>query len=219
MKTICSPNFDARETGVPIDMLVIHYTGMQTCDSAIARMCSPVSRVSAHFCIQEDGNILQLVKEENRAWHAGVAFWRGFTNINSRSIGIEVVNPGHDFGYAAFPNEQILSLENLCLDLLARHDIPAQNIVGHSDIAPRRKRDPGELFPWERMASLGIGLWPDKISSTVSEPAINLGCYGYEIESLKSTIEAFQRHYRQNCVNGVWDFDCAARLAALRNLA
>jgi N-acetylmuramoyl-L-alanine amidase len=154
-----SPNFDSRD-GQTVDMLVLHYTGMKTAAEALERLCDPTAKVSAHYVVDEDGSIIQLVDEASRAWHAGVSSWRGHTNINQRSIGIEIVNPGHVFGYRTFPAAQMKSVVELCTQILARHAIPARNVVGHSDVAPARKQDPGELFDWALLAKHGIGLWP-----------------------------------------------------------
>jgi N-acetylmuramoyl-L-alanine amidase len=156
-----SPNFNDRE-GHAVDMLVLHYTGMKSGLNAIDRMCDTTAEVSAHYMIEEDGRIFQLVDESMRAWHAGKSYWRGHTNINQRSIGIELVNPGHEFGYRDFPEVQMQSVIWLCKEILVRHDIPARNVVGHSDVAPVRKDDPGERFPWQRLAGEGIGLWPNE---------------------------------------------------------
>ena len=154
-----SPNQDDRG-GAAIDMLVLHYTGMITAEAALSRLCDPAAKVSAHYTIDEDGTIYAHVPEARRAWHAGVSFWAGKRNVNARSIGIELVNPGHEFGYRAFPRSQIAALIDLCRDILARHPIPAARVLGHSDVAPARKEDPGELFPWAQLAEAGIGLWP-----------------------------------------------------------
>lgn len=182
-----SPNFNDREDATPIDMLVLHYTGMQTGQEALDRMCDPAAEVSAHYMIEEDGRIFQLVEEHKRAWHAGISYWRGHTNINSRSIGIEIVNPGHEWGYHPFPEIQIKSVINLCKNILKRHAIEAQNIVGHSDIAPARKEDPGELFPWELLAKNGIGQWPF--------PKMTIEEYGYDMSDAEKAKIAFRRHF------------------------
>ena len=155
-----SPNYTDRTMG-PIDMLVLHYTGMASSEDALARLCDPAAQVSAHYLIDEDGQIYQLVVEEKRAWHAGVSCWAGEQDINSRSIGIELVNPGHDLGYRNFPELQMRRLAELGHEILLRHPIPPHRVLGHSDVAPGRKRDPGELFDWEWLAGQGIGLWPD----------------------------------------------------------
>lgn len=193
-----SPNFNDRD-GVPVDMLVLHYTGMRTAQDALDRLCDPAAEVSAHFMIDEDGSLHTLVAEADRAWHAGVASWRGHSNINSRSIGIELVNPGHEFGYRVFPEAQISVLVNLCQGVLERHDIPARNVVGHSDIAPSRKEDPGELFPWKRLAASEIGLWPSEISAadpvSTDDVADALAQIGYDVEDIDAAVTAFQRHF------------------------
>ena len=152
-----SPNFDNRVS--PPDMIVLHYTGMRTGDEALARMTDPEAKVSAHYMIEEDGRLYSLVSEERRAWHAGVSFWKGATDINAASIGIELVNPGHEFGYRAFPDAQIEALIELMDDIRSRWTVPESRILGHSDVAPARKTDPGELFPWKRLAQAGHGIW------------------------------------------------------------
>ena len=154
-----SPNHDDRG-GAVVDMLVIHYTGMASADAALARLCDPVAKVSAHYTIDEDGTVYAMVPEARRAWHAGASCWAGARDINARSIGIELVNPGHEFGYRAFAPAQIAALITLCQGIVTRHAIPAWRVLGHSDVAPMRKDDPGELFPWETLAKAGIGLWP-----------------------------------------------------------
>ena len=154
-----SPNYDTRG-GQAVDMLVMHYTGMPAAEDAIIRLCDASAKVSAHDVVDEDGAVFQLVEEQYRAWHAGVSGWRGNTGINARSIGIEIVNPGHEFGYRAFPDLQMQAVIMLSKAILARHAIPPRNVVGHSDIAPERKEDPGELFPWKWLAQNGVGLWP-----------------------------------------------------------
>ncbi|MGE4529478.1 MAG: N-acetylmuramoyl-L-alanine amidase, partial [Rhodospirillaceae bacterium] len=178
-----SPNHDARPAGAPVDMLVLHYTGMETAAAALARLCDPAAKVSAHYLIDEDGAVHALVAEDRRAWHAGVSAWRGEADVNARSIGIELVNPGHEFGYRDFPARQIDALADLCREILARHPIPPRNVVGHSDVAPRRKTDPGERFPWPALAKLGIGLAPQPAAVphwglAWTEPA--LARYGYD---------------------------------------
>ncbi|MGY8992341.1 MAG: N-acetylmuramoyl-L-alanine amidase, partial [Rhodospirillales bacterium] len=166
-----SPNFDDRPAGLPVDMLVLHYTGMKSASDALDRLCDPAAKVSAHYLVNMNGSVSALVDEEKRAWHAGVSFWRGHTDVNARSIGIELVNPGHEFGYVPFPEKQMAALIKLAKDILKRHAIEARNVVGHSDIAPRRKMDPGELFDWPRLAAAGIGLWFDTKGPGHIEPA------------------------------------------------
>jgi N-acetylmuramoyl-L-alanine amidase len=216
-----SPNFDARPAGKPIDILVLHYTGMQTAAGALERLCDPAAKVSAHYTLDEDGTIYRHVHEEARAWHAGVSFWAGETDINGRSIGIELVNPGHEFGYRAFPDTQIRSLISLARKLQRRHSIPAARVLGHSDVAPQRKLDPGELFPWETLASEGIaiGTYPTSLITAVprvDELQRDLADFGYgcpqsgklDPETVK-VIEAFQRHFRANRVDGIPDGETA----------
>ncbi|MCB2084799.1 MAG: N-acetylmuramoyl-L-alanine amidase, partial [Sphingomonadaceae bacterium] len=159
-KEFCSHNWDERPLDAVIDTLVLHYTGMPTALEALERLCEPQSKVSAHYLIDEDGVVFLLVPEEKRAWHAGVSYWRGRENINHYSIGIELVNPGHAFGYRPFPEPQMRALLVLCEALHNRHPIDPRNVVGHSDIAPGRKQDPGELFEWKRLADKDFGLWP-----------------------------------------------------------
>ena len=216
-----SPNFDARSKGGPIDILVLHYTGMETAEAALARLCDPEAKVSAHYVIDEDGTIIRLVDEANRAWHAGVSFWRGYTGINGRSVGIELVNPGHEFGYRPFPGPQMTALIDLTSDIVGRHDIPARNVVGHSDVAPMRKTDPGELFDWQRLAAAGVGVWPKESDTCIVDPdAIThmLADYGYETGNLFQTLQAFQRHFRPARVNGRIDFETARLLKGLLEL-
>lgn len=153
-----SPNFNERPDGAPIDMIVIHYTDMETGEAALSHMCSPDAKVSSHYMIEEDGRIFQLVEEEKRAWHAGVSAWRGRVNLNDYSIGIELCNPGHSHGYYPFPEAQMQALAALCKGIMARHPVPPENVVGHSDIAPGRKQDPGPLFDWEWLKRAGVGV-------------------------------------------------------------
>ena len=224
-----SPNHDERPAGAATDILVLHYTGMKTAEEALARLCDPVARVSAHYTIDRDGTIYAHVPEERRAWHAGVSYWAGETNVNARSIGIEIVNPGHEFGYIPFAEAQIAASIELAKGILARHPIPARRVVGHSDVAPARKTDPGELFPWQQLAEAGIGVWPI-LSSPVHGGGVPQGAtegaaaalsrYGYGLPPhtevpLETVITAFQRHFRPSAVDGTWDAECAAILAAL----
>jgi N-acetylmuramoyl-L-alanine amidase len=208
-----SPNHDERG-GAAIDMLVLHYTGMPSAEAALARLCDAEAKVSSHYTIGEDGAVYAHVPETRRAWHAGRSFWAGVRNVNACSIGIELVNPGHEFGYRAFAPSQIASLKNLCRDILARHAIPASRVLGHSDVAPARKDDPGELFPWEDLAGAGIGLWPQERQRFA--PASDLARWGYDPEAPPDkTITAFQRHFRPAKLSGRWDEECGALLAAL----
>jgi N-acetylmuramoyl-L-alanine amidase len=208
-----SPNHDDRG-GASVSMLVLHYTGMASAEAALARLCDPASKVSAHYTIAEDGTVYAHVPEDRRAWHAGVSFWAGIRDINSHSIGIELVNPGHEFGYRAFPPAQIQALKSLCAGILARHAIPAWNVLGHSDVAPARKEDPGELFPWAELAAAGIGLWPEPADEGVDAEA--LAMFGYDPQApAKATITAFQRHFRPERLTGTWDEACGRLLAGL----
>ena len=216
-----SPNFEPRRVGLTVDMLVLHYTGMPSAEPALDRLCDPVAKVSAHYLIDEDGTIFRLVAESMRAWHAGVASWRGETDVNGRSIGIELVNPGHEFGYRPFPEAQMAALEELAGDILSRHPIPPRHVLGHSDVAPGRKTDPGELFDWPRLARAGIGLWPDDEGET-GDPGDSeqlLVQFGYGIgetvEMRTAAIEAFQRHFRPSRIDGVMDRETLGRLGAL----
>ncbi len=196
-----SPNHGPRHSNT-IDMLVIHYTGMQSAQGALERLCDPAAQVSAHYLIDEDGTLYALVNENLRAWHAGLSFWRGHTDINSRSIGIELVNPGHEYGYRQFPQPQVDALIELGLNLVKRHPIPARNVVGHSDIAPSRKQDPGELFPWPNLALRGLGAWP-RAEACGDLPLMDaLTLWGYDVADEQAAITAFQRHYRPSAING-----------------
>ena len=214
-----SPNFGARPDGIVIDMLVIHYTGMRTGATALKWLCDPAAEVSAHYLIEEDGRLFRLVDEAERAWHAGAGLWRGDSNINDRSIGIELVNPGHEYGYRPFPAAQMAALIGLARDILARHPIPAQNVVGHSDVAPMRKQDPGELFDWRALAAAGVGAWPDA-------PGDGDGCdvgtlltdIGYDSSDLELALVAFQRRYLPARVDGQLDADVLNQLAAVAAL-
>ena len=209
-----SPNHGPRRDGAAIDMLVLHYTGMPTAAAALDRLCDAKTEVSAHYLIDEDGTVWRLVPEDRRAWHAGRAFWAGETDINSRSIGIELVNPGHEHGYRAFPEPQMSALPALCRDILARHAIPPHRVLGHSDVAPDRKSDPGELFDWRRLAAAGIGLWSDAVAGGTTDFAEAMRRFGYENAS-PDAIRAFQRHFRPAGITGIADGETAARLADL----
>jgi len=216
-----SPNFNDRD-GVAVDMLVLHYTGMESAEEALVRMCDPAAEVSAHYMIDEDGTLTHLVDEQMRAWHAGVAMWRGDSNINSRSIGVELVNPGHEFGYRDFPDAQMQTLVTLCEGILARHDIPARNVVAHADVAPLRKQDPGERFDWARLAAHGIGLWPspDAVCAPVSidEAMPCLREIGYDCSDPTAAAVAFQRHFCPARIDGALDPETRRAIARVDTL-
>ncbi len=205
-------------------MLVLHYTGMNTAAAALERLCDPDARVSAHYVIEENGVIWRLVPENRRAFHAGVSCWEGERDLNAVSLGIEIVNPGHEWGYRAFPEAQMASVERLCRDLIARYPIPPHRVVGHSDIAPERKSDPGELFDWARLARAGIGIWPPAMPTSrgfAINPAEALGdlsSIGYctKVELQTPALVAFQRRFRQRCCDGRLDTETAARLSEVR---
>ncbi|HEX9702091.1 MAG TPA: N-acetylmuramoyl-L-alanine amidase [Rhodospirillales bacterium] len=215
-----SPNFDDRPEGAPIDMLVLHYTGMETAAAAFRRLCDPAAKVSAHYVIDETGAVTAMVPEEKRAWHAGLSFWRGERDVNGRSIGIELVNPGHEFGYRDFPEVQMAALRDLAAAIVERHAIPARNVVGHSDVAPARKTDPGERFDWAGLAAAGIGLWPKDAApiGKADDAADMLARYGYDIGDPAAAVAAFQRHFRPARMDGVADAETTGRLKALLDL-
>ena len=213
-----SPNFDERV--LPITMLVLHYTGMEDAATAIAWLRNPEAKVSAHYVVSEDGQVLRMVPEEKRAWHAGRSFWRGITDINSASIGIEIVNPGHEFGYRPFPEEQIEALVPLVSGIIERHKITRGNVVGHSDIAPKRKQDPGELFPWNRLAKLRLAL--PRPTRNLMDPhwtdagfLLALERFGYDVSDKLAAVVAFQRRFRPELIDGTIDGECRALLLAL----
>ena len=211
-----SPNHDDRPDGAPVDMLILHYTGMRSGAAAIDRLCDPAAKVSAHYVVEEDGQVFRLVPEARRAWHAGISHWRGVSGLNARSIGIEVVNPGHEHGYRPFAALQMAALCDLCRAILARHPIPAWNVVGHSDVAPDRKEDPGEFFDWEGLAAHGVGLWPRAAGRGDGDALRLLGAIGYRTDlPLPVLLRAFQRHWRPGRVDGVADAETLARLHAV----
>ena len=215
-----SPNFGERAGGVKPSLIIIHYTGMVTAAAALERLCDPASEVSAHYFIDEGGQVLNLVDEEYRAWHAGVSHWRGEADINSHSIGIELVNPGHEFGYEDFPGVQIAALITLCKEIMGRYEILPESVLGHSDIAPGRKSDPGEKFPWEALACEGVGLWPAPEEGDCDSHEKfhrRLIGFGYNPEvSEEERLSAFcQRYYPENLPRLKLDSHCALRLSAL----
>ncbi|WP_340644208.1 N-acetylmuramoyl-L-alanine amidase [Phenylobacterium sp.] len=230
-----SPNFDVRKT--PPDMIVLHYTGMQTGEAALARLRDPEAKVSSHYVVEEDGRVFTLVAEERRAWHAGVSSWKGERDINGRSVGVEIVNPGHEFGYRPFPEAQIAAVIELVAEIRTRWTIEDGFIVGHSDVAPDRKQDPGEFFPWKRLAQAGHGLWAEPAAAP-GQP-ISEGEEGAAVFALQAgftrlgfdcapsgkfdahttaVVTAFQRHWRPEKVDGIADGETRARLIALLRL-
>lgn len=216
MIRLLSPNFDAREGRV--EFLVLHYTGMKTAQSAIDLLCSPVAKVSSHYVVDEDGTVYCLVEEENRAWHAGISYWRGTRMLNDASIGIEIVNPGHEWGYRPFPPAQMAAVAELSGGILARHGISARNVVAHSDIAPNRKQDPGELFDWKGLAAQGIGVWADDFCPA-GDFFADLAAIGYDTSLPgRDVVLAFQRHFLPENLSGVADAPTVGRAAALRAL-
>lgn len=209
-----SPNHDERK--LPVSILLMHYTGMKTGAAALERLCDEQAKVSAHYLVEEDGRVFQLVEESRRAWHGGVGYWRGITDINSASIGIEIVNTGHEWGYRAFPTAQMQAVTELSKGILSRHNILPRDVIGHSDIAPMRKEDPGELFDWQGLAQEGIGLVAQGKINGEARNAEALYEYGYNSDDeMEKTILAFQRHFRTNLLNGKWDGECASILASL----
>ncbi len=209
-----SPNTDARPAGAPIDHLVLHYTGMPTAAAALARLGDPAAKVSAHYVVDEDGTLYALVDESQRAWHAGISFWRGVRGLNDRSIGIEIVNPGHEWGYRPFPAAQMAAVAVLCNGILARHPIPPRNVVAHSDIAPNRKQDPGELFDWRWLAGQGTGVWTEE-PAPPGDLLADLAAIGYD-DSASNVILAFQRRFLPHHLTGLSDTPTAARAAAIK---
>ncbi len=213
-----SPNFDARL--LPITMIVLHYTGMQDGASAIARLRDIEAKVSSHYLIDEDGTVVRMVDEQHRAWHAGRSHWREIDDVNSASIGIEIVNPGHEFGYRPFPAEQIAALLPLIAEIKDRHEITRGNVVGHSDVAPARKRDPGELFPWHELAKRRLAL--PRPTRNLMDPGwteagfcLALERFGYDVTNRMAAIMAFQRRFRPEMVDGEIDAECRMILLAL----
>lgn len=213
-----SPNYDERS--LPVSMIVLHYTGMTDAASAIARLTSPAAKVSCHYLVAEDGQVVRMVAEEKRAWHAGSSYWRGITDVNSASIGIEIVNPGHEFGYRPFPDEQIAALIPLVSAIKDRHGIGRGNVVGHSDVAPTRKVDPGELFPWEALARRRLAL-PSPVRDLMDPFWTDAGFllalerFGYDVSEPKKAVIAFQRRFRPDRLDGIIDGECRAKLLSL----
>jgi len=220
-----SPNFGPRVGVTAPDMIVLHYTGMASGEGAESWLCDPASEVSSHYLVHEDGRIVQMVREGDRAWHAGLGSWKGVTDVNSRSVGIEIVNPGHFLGYPDFPDRQIEAVIALCAGICRRHGIPPERILAHSDVAPGRKIDPGEKFPWDRLAAAGVaagrheplvhgGPWigPGASGKAVERLQTMLAMYGYGVEITgrfdpltRVVVEAFQRRFRPSRIDGIVD--------------
>jgi N-acetylmuramoyl-L-alanine amidase len=234
-KVVPSPNQNERRDGRRPDMILLHYTGMKDAGAALQRLANPLAEVSAHYLVFEDGRVFQMVPEAARAWHAGVGTWRGDTDINTASIGIEIANPGHDWGYADFPDPQVRAIAALCRDIAGRHGIVPHRILAHSDVAPKRKADPGEKFPWDILAAAGVGHWvpPAPLGDgrsfargdegqPIQALQAMLGLYGYGLDitgvfddTTEAVVTAFQRHFRPARVDGVAD---ASTILTLRNL-
>lgn len=235
-EVVPSPNHSERRHGRAADMILLHYTGMKDADSALRRLCARESEVSTHYFVFEDGRIVQCVPEAQRAWHAGASSWAGEDDINSCSIGIEIANPGHEFGYPDFPKRQIAAVIMLCRAIISRRGIAAERVLAHSDVAPARKQDPGEKFPWQRLHESGIGHWvrpaeigdsgprlaPGDRNEAVSEVQAALAKYGYGLavtgsfdKETRDVVMAFQRHFRQARIDGIVD---VSTLTTLRRL-
>ncbi len=220
-----SPNQDERSSPTAIDCLILHYTGMTDAAAALARLTDPAAKVSAHYLIDEAGQLISMVPEARRAWHAGLSHWAGRSQLNDCSIGIELVNPGHEWGYRPFTEAQYLTLERLCPPLLRRWRIPPERVLAHSDVAPARKQDPGELFDWPRLAAAGIGLWPAdgagrprpvaELQAALAELGYGVPGHGALDEATRLVLSAFQRRYRPERVDGVADAGTLARLDGL----
>lgn len=220
-----SPNFGPRRDTIRPDTIILHYTGMATGEAAENWLCDPASEVSSHYLVHEDGRVVQMVRESDRAWHAGKSSWRGHTDMNSCSVGIEIVNPGHGLSYPSFPRRQVGSVIRLCDGIAKRHEILPERILAHSDIAPGRKVDPGEKFPWRDLFQAGIGQFVDPApirrglvfkagdsGAAVEELQSMLALYGYGVEitgifdqQTRIVVEAFQRHFRPRRVDGIAD--------------
>ncbi len=222
-----SPNQGPRPVGVPIDMLILHYTDTVDTASALGILLDPTRKVSAHYLVEENGAIHGLVPESQRAWHAGVSAWGNAADINDRSIGIEIVNPGHSNGYRPFPEAQMLALMDLVEEIIQRHQIPPIRVLAHSDVAPQRKKDPGELFDWPRLAAKGLAVWPHNVKqrthlSSLKEIQAKLAKFGYAVpqsgaldDETRQVITAFQRHFRPRLLTGIPDEESEAILDAL----
>ncbi|MDE2404100.1 MAG: N-acetylmuramoyl-L-alanine amidase [Sphingomonadales bacterium] len=217
-REVPSPNWNER--ALPVSMAVLHYTGMESAAAALARLTDPAAEVSAHYLIDEDGTVTRLVPEDKRAWHAGRSYWRGITDVNSASIGIELVNPGHEFGYRPFTDAQMSSLCPLLASIVRRHGIDPANVVGHSDIAPARKQDPGELFDWDMLAQIGLALKTPRprirlLHENPGQFYLALERFGYDITDGRAAVTAFERRWRPRRIRGEVDGELGALLFEL----
>ena len=235
-EVLASPNFEPRGAGTKPNILLLHYTGLASCAQAIDWLKRPASKVSCHYVIDESGHITQMVAEAMRAWHAGVSYWSGERDINSASIGIEIHNPGHDGSYPEFTEPQMAAVEALCRDIIARNGLRPERVLAHSDVAPARKRDPGEKFDWARLAGAGVGHWVEPVPCDPADQGLGVGDsrpsvagmqvmlsrYGYGIEptgaydrTTELVVRAFQRHFRPARVDGRLDLSTTATLERL----
>lgn len=226
MRVRASPNRDARPAGAPVGLVILHYTGMRSAGAALERLCDPAASVSAHYLLAADGGLWSLVDEAERAWHAGRSFWRGRERLNDVSIGVELVNPGHAHGLRPFPERQLAALEALLAGLCARWPVRPAGILGHSDVAPERKLDPGERFPWPRLARAGLAIWPERASPRPPDAAAAdrlLAAIGYrppaDGRARFLALAAFQRRFRPWRVDGRLDAETMGRLEAVAALS
>lgn len=233
-----SPNVNPRPEGAAIDLVILHYTGMEDGPSAIKRLRDPEARVSCHYVVEEDGRVFRLAEERMRAWHAGVSFWAGITDVNSRSIGIEIVNGGHDFGLPDYPPAQIAALIDLLSDILDRRKLHPVRVIGHSDVAPARKDDPGEKFPWTQLHAAGVAIAPkieEQSRHSIYAPGVEdagvagvqqaLAGIGYGVtvtgvldDATQCVVRAFQRRFRQDCIDGALDLQTLALIAEVERI-
>lgn len=226
--SIRSSNYNERDPAISLQYIVLHYTGMKTAREALDRLCDPTSEVSAHYVIDEDGSVTNLVEDKYRAWHAGKSFWRGITDINSASLGIELVNPGHQFGYRPFPDPQIDALKKLLTALIKKYSLnPATTLLGHAEVAPDRKEDPGEFFPWRLLAEEGLGLWPSPQTNDYQHAedgevqnmlcSLGFSCPATDTydRSMRAVLLAFQRRYEPENLTGTPERETIARLRSL----
>ena len=225
-----SPNVEPRRGGLAADLVILHYTGMTSAEGAVDWLVNPAAKVSCHYLVDETGAVTQMVEEHMRAWHAGVSCWQGASDVNSRSIGIEIHNSGHELGYEDFPDAQVEAVAGLCRDILSRHRIAPEAVLAHSDVAPGRKIDPGEKFPWDALFEAGVGHWVPPVplgeampeAGAIARLGSGLAAYGYCIDpatvdarSFQTLVAAFQRHFRPARVDGIPDASTFATLERL----